>query len=487
MWQKACSLLVGTLYVGTSTAAQAAVRFEPMPPCDPVPGVVRDVRGEPVGGARVEVWYAATPDLRRLHRDHGPEWRALPSATTRADGGFVVHVPRFGPTRLRVSHEHHADHRWSGYAASREFDIRLDAARTVTGSVTMAHDGGAAAATVHAFARDTGERLGQARTDGDGRFRIDGLPPQPVELSVDAPSAVPPGDVVVDLTDGAVEHAFVLSRGLRLRGRVHQKDGGAVVAGATLHAGWHGAVLGRTNERGFFDVFGVVSARELHIAAEGLQRLCVTPTEPSGVQHLGRLELATGTVARGRVVDVEGRPVAGVPVCGVGFESTTGTYHRYVSRGVTAADGTFELRGLGYDETIPTLVAGGVGGLARVVRGGRDKRRLLEFGDVCIEPAKRVHGQLVDAAGAPVVGVRVVLFGTGGSEPFVDAVLRSPATIGWVLGGRECVTDHGGCFALSDLPSGDYVIDVRRQGAAGLHERLAVGDESPGPLRLQLR
>jgi len=111
------------------------------------------------------------------------------------------------------------------------------------------------------------------------------------------------------------------------------------------------------------------------------------------------IKLSRGRALRGRVVDQKGEPIQGVAI-GRG-ESYTLDDREPLQ---TLADGTFELRGLPFDEE--TVVSFGKSGFVtqeQKVRAGRDDVTV----EVTLLKGITVTGRVIDRAGTPAGGVRV--------------------------------------------------------------------------------
>ncbi len=156
---------------------------------------------------------------------------------------------------------------------------------------------------------------------------------------------------------------------------------------------------------------------------------------------------ATGAIA-GRVVDLQGRPVAGAEVWGV-------VYREKVGSTTTDAEGRFRLAGLKEDK--PVDVWAEAPGLARQRReglhvfAGRDH----DMGTLTLLPGTRIRGRTVDAGGRSVPGARIKL----GDYRFVLGHTISSDQTEWSLKG-----DADGRFVSPPLPSGDVHLLISSPG-----------------------
>ena len=163
------------------------------------------------------------------------------------------------------------------------------------------------------------DAYGVARTDGDGRFLIDGLGRGSYALSVEGSDflarrlddvALEPGDRRVDI---------VVSRGLRVEGRVISSPGGDPVADATLTFRRGGAELRTlaTDTAGSFVIDGLARGDrwDVEARAAGFGRLRLEEIEPSAASSTPLvLVLRPSARISGRAVDETGASVGGVRV-----------------------------------------------------------------------------------------------------------------------------------------------------------------------------
>lgn len=154
----------------------------------------------------------------------------------------------------------------------------------------------------------------------------------------------------------------------------------------------------------------------------------------------GKKTEATGALT-GRVVDLQGRSVAGAEVWGVFRRNRVATAR-------TGADGRFRLGPIGEDKPIDLWFE--APGFARRFReglhvfAGRDR----DLGDLKALPGTRIRGRLVDAVGKPIPGVRIAIQ----DYRFILGHTVNTDQLEWTIAG-----DADGRFVTPPLPSGKVI------------------------------
>jgi len=198
-----------------------------------VRGSVLDADGNPVPGALVIAEDEAPTDgLLFLHSEHS-YWLPV-RAETGADGRFTLEHVTPGQRSLRIEAEGFAtawvDGVSTGEGAREELVVRLGRGGAIEGRVERDDGGPWAEAEVVAVAMDQHERTRQsvalARTDGEGRFRFEHLPPIPM-LVVLLRSELQPDVRPVQVETGrSATCDFPAPReGTRVRGQLRAADG----------------------------------------------------------------------------------------------------------------------------------------------------------------------------------------------------------------------------------------------------------------------
>ncbi len=364
-------------------------------------GVVKDLSGGAIEGAQVSIL-------------------ELGFAYTDAEGRFRGWA-RPGAAYVYAEAEGYASKGEFGAAPGHLFTLYLTPESVLIGRVVRASDG-APIEGARVTANDPSS-YDATFTDVNGNFRIDRLNPGPYKPHAEADDAFGQAEEQVVLGLGETSAPLVV--------RAHPAvyvEGAVVVAGgeacdhanvSLMERGANRQVIATRTPDGLMRARGVLPGDyEMfvecpgYMAEESYPHVVVADANVTGL----RWAVTAGRAIRGRVVDAEGKPVAGVMVSG---EMEADPEHPRARRtdgwsGVaTDESGRFELAGL-----LP-------GGYALVVSGREVSRavpaRALEVNllegqdleDVVIElPATgEVQGSVRDANGRPLAGVTVALIG----------------------------------------------------------------------------
>ena len=314
-------------------------------PAEPFTGLVVDRGGKPVAGAEVRVLGggAGTAALVPL----ADRFRSG------ADGIFRFTAPEDAVIEARAD----------GYGAGR---TRIDFAARVSRKVTIRL--GPAAGELLAIEGTVQDRAGapvedalvsgvrkdrpsappaSARSDVEGRFRVDGLAPGTWVLTAARPGSAP-ASVTADA--GASGVRIRLGAGGALAGQVRDRRSGAAVAPFTVLVQGAEArglsVVDPTGAYAFDDL--APGAASVQVFAPGYApsaEVRVTIPEPGALPATQDFELAPGGTLTGVVVERgSGRPIAGARVEVEGAPPSLGVPVR--SEAQTGEDGTFTLLGL---------------------------------------------------------------------------------------------------------------------------------------------
>ncbi len=205
-----------------------------------------------------------------------------------------------------------------------------------------------------------------------------------------------------------------------------------------------------------------------------------------GDHDVGDLVLSRGGGLSGRVVDEEGRPLAGVIVGPAeGSQEPFGAKREdwalvsWLMRAETALDGRFHL-GHVWPGTKLQYVALGEGYSPRLFYPTVEEGADLNVGDLALSRGATISGQVVDADGHPLRGVtaRARWAKLNFTPPGDDTVLHEVSIQVWSVGvpSVERETDQDGIFVLDTLNQDRYRITLQRDG----YEPVRRTDVEPG-------
>ncbi|MCD6361270.1 MAG: carboxypeptidase regulatory-like domain-containing protein, partial [Armatimonadetes bacterium] len=303
-------------------------------------------------------------------------------------------------------------------------------------------------------------------SDEQGRFELTGLSytESPGTLAIEHPDyarhtirdlAPPP-----EGTD-ALTLDVTLDKGLAIAGKVIGPDGGPVVAAKVIFRGGSSWARTTTDANGRFMLDKIISGAPGHVVvqAESLapQARAATPGRDEAMPWLDFV-MEPGHTARGRVIDWEGKPIAGARVTpmavlpggpgGISVSQTTGTDR----------DGAFLLASLPADGVTVDVSFNG-----RTV-ANNVPLKIDDVTTIVLQPPGVIRGRVVDAdTGEPVTSFRVQVDYTrmGRAEGEVGP-LEIPE--GWYGSGRE-IHSPAGEFEIGDLTrNAGYALTVSAEG-----------------------
>ena len=280
-------------------------------------------------------------------------------------------------------------------------------------------------------------------TDGDGRFRIDGLPQGRYRPSAEAIGA-----------KGRVSESFVLGAGESASDLVialspaHHVQGRVTLDGKTVCKDGYVSLSEKTSGEGDdwrrIDAEGSVlfpalddGTYEVSLECDGIETYPKAPLVVDRNLDGVTWSVPRGLAIRGVVVDGDGRPLAEVTVRASGSDPSADTATNGYA--VSASDGSFTIAGLG--ATTYQLSADSVdhasapSPMSLSITAGRDTdgvRLVMPRGGI-------IEGVVVDTAGYPVASARVQ---SGGGAS------------------RFATTDGEGRFRLTGLTAGNVWINV---------------------------
>ncbi len=392
---------------------------------------VRDWKGLPVEGAEVVFLRRPRDSLpdRMIHDpafapDPGPPLGRL---RTDPDGRGRLYGIGAGTLRVRASAEGLCTVEDSVDltvgAEMPRVDFRLLPARTLEGRVRFASGEPVPGARV--LSGDISEGIVVAATDGEGRYRLDGLPPGLRGVSVVLGGRVSYDSGTLELPS-VRRFDIVLPKGCALRFRVLDGEGGRPVEGAWVHAqvsgedgaSWSASVQGVTDGAGGAAFAGLPPGRVCQWSAvkEGavaakMEVNAAWPTLLPDRETVVDAVLPPGGRVRGIVRGEDGAPLPGAEAYAAPVSGDYADWFHGVS-GRAGPDGSFVLAGLHPGPfTLGARERGfieGEGIRVEVPSGG-------EVGqDIVLRRGAVIEGTAVDEAGRPVKGLQSSLQDLGG-------------------------------------------------------------------------
>jgi len=431
-------------------------------------GRVLDGAGAGIAGAEVTLLASGTflnigDSLTRLPRTAitgaDGSFRFEDAASDQSSNAIVVRKPGFAPVRL-ANQRAGAVGKPIVLAPGRELagTVRLPDKKTPVKGALVRFEGSASSRWIAA--------------GDDGKFVVKDLPAGSGTLTVDA------GDAgwksVANLKAGAQAAPLnvVLEPVAVLEGRaVDAKTGRAVPRAKLVLRGGSGA-MARTGPDGKYRLKPLAPGR-YELAADDPRYVAFrrdTELHPSETKRLD-VVLVPGASMSGRVVDEDGRPVAGARgFVTRGSENPLMSLRRqFGNRGkaafTTAADGTFRASRLtpGENQRIETLhrdyVRATLGGLS--LEGGATRSGV----NLVMRKGATLAGLVRDANGAPLPGAEVAVRGSGNvTMRRGGAMMMTRPVVG--PGSERLKTGADGRFEVKGLATGEYGLVVTKPGYA---------------------
>ena len=371
-----------------------------------------------------------------------------------ADGSFEFEVPA-GEWNCRVQS---SDGSMSDgnmvtvtVGETSEIKITVESSNVVRGVVTDTngnHVAGAEVFVMQGGFPETPSREQYARTDGEGRFEVPGLPDRAIDLHVvhsdyaDTKISVDPGS-----TNEAREISVKLSAGASVEGRVTDSEGNGIAGEqVNLAMGWFDARSVYTNDDGSYR-FDAVKPGEYSVTtgpyeqgARGLTKRGIN-VGTEGVVRVDFENPAAGGSVTGTVT-MGGKPVAGAKVTVTdarGPERAVGV--------VTDESGRFEATGVQFGSVrVSATTSAGMRGNANanIPEGGSAPDVTIDIG------TSYVSALIVDAAGEPAAGCWVTIERADSEET------------GWGRVADNATSDGEGRFRSDGLQPGRYTVRVNR-------------------------
>ncbi|MDF1702209.1 MAG: carboxypeptidase regulatory-like domain-containing protein, partial [Planctomycetota bacterium] len=428
-------------------------------------GAVVDARGRGLRGARVRVVPVEPASLRGA-----PYADGAPLAATRTDrsGDFALEAVATGRwLRVLASLEGYATVGRLVSSAGAHLTLVLPPAGGLTLTLVDTEDKPVAEAEVHAGAGET--RL-TTTSNARGVARFEALPPGAVQVRILAPAHGGARAGPYTVRAGAMaEHVVVMARAVVLEGTVLDEDTGRPIDDAQVRVARPGqAAEAATNAQGRFGPLpggGVGERVFLATAAEGYAPIL----EPVHLRMAGTqtvvLHLRKAPPWEGRVLDAQGRPLAGATV-------------RYSSDGVAIAPrGTTTTTDELGRFTLPPPPVPAPGRRVVLLAEAGDALGALALRpdqlpptplDLVVERGASVTGRVVDAQGAGLAGVGIRLTPAWSKLPRqarTDAIVSRLHAFN-AVGNQGLATASGaeGYWRLDGVPAGPFVLRYRQGG-----------------------
>jgi hypothetical protein len=416
-----------------------------------VSGLVSDVGGGPIAGARV---IALEESLQAITGQTG-----VYITVSGDDGRYQLSLPD-GTFELSAHHDDYAQAKHDTEVAGKPVtvDFVLVPGGGIRGQV-IARDTGKPVPTAfvqaHAVHGDDDAADGMV-ADAEGKFVLHSLPPGSIAIEAAGPGYVSMQPTVVDLAIGEqVDGVRVLvDHALSISGRVVEKASQQGIAGVQVSAwamanGQHASAAGPTEADGAFEIVGVRPGSYILFAmADEKMPEIGKPIEVSDKDVTGVLiEVATGSTLSGRV-DPASRATVGLSLVGdIGIANFMEAIKALFVQTETDDTGAFVLKHAPAGKFV--LVArtreGPAGKLAVTISDG-DQSGLV----IALEKRAAISGRVVDTAGAPVAGMHVRAQRTDkeASEIVMEGVNHDGATSG-----------ADGAFKIVGLDAGKYRVE----------------------------
>ncbi|MEM8610000.1 MAG: carboxypeptidase-like regulatory domain-containing protein [Myxococcota bacterium] len=421
--------------------------------------------GKPLAGAEVSLAGSGfwPPKSQRSGEDGRFAWPRVPAGVyeLRATMGTLASSPAEGILL--------------GPSTQRVFGLRLVEGWTLSGEVRDARNGrGLADARIHVATGLLGAYARRAESRADGSFEVQGIVGDEPTVYVDLEGYVPSGpmratveapDLEVRLEPGATLEGIVVNdRGDPMRGVAVRAFGGDSARPVDLPSGDSlGVTAGPVPPISSSGVRQLALAQQAVTRADGRFRLArlrsgtytavatelgYAPAESEAVTlapgetYRGlRVAMVRGFELRGRVLDVRGRGLEGIPI------ELQLPSERLPRMTVSTSDGTFAFRAVRGDVEVRALPYDLQPAVASVAMDDGD-RRDVEL--VLTSELVTLRGRVVDELGDGVEGALVVASSSG-----TGARVR-----------RSAKTDREGNFAVPALPDPPYDVTVQHAGYA---------------------
>jgi hypothetical protein len=449
--------------------------------------IVESSTGAPIAGAEISLFAPTYGDWEVFEEAAtGPEG-AVDRARSDASGRFEFSVRPGARHGLRIAHDDFAPRSIPHAYGGQDLRIGLSRGGTVAGVVLV--DGAAAPGALLRFRTRTEGTLEEVRTAAGGRFgprRVRAGQVLVEVVAADAAAEHGAGRRRIEVEDGGhSEVEFRLTRAPTTAGRVVDAETGDPIAGAEVSpdADYERRVI--TDHLGQFrlsafptDFTGWFLRARAPGYGESVEHSTAGGDENEFELRLDFALRRAGSVS-GRIVDVLGRPLAGVRVAAISDGVPHPGWRVPLSiESETDASGRYLLAGIAKKRSWQLVVRRpGFGTKLYGFYFTPSSAAAIVLPDVALSPGTPLRGRTVDAAGEPVPGVEVrMLGGNDDRDAWVDAAFRDYAPD---LSTRITRSGPEGRFVFADVAAGTY--RLHGSGGSGTPTSVAVveGRETP--------
>ncbi|TAH39369.1 MAG: carboxypeptidase regulatory-like domain-containing protein [Planctomycetota bacterium] len=430
---------------------------------DELRGVVLDPKDQPLPGAEVLVSHAPAAGFGTLDLEYRDVRRLIASSRTDTRGEFRFPLESGPPYELDVRAPGLCTPRLVERHPGEYLEIRMSPAASLAGRVTRASDGEAVPDAYVRLFRYGGHREEYAKiTHDDGTYRFADLAAGIWMMELLPEALQPPSWTEVRLeAGGETRRDFALAEGEQIVGVVIDAQTQRPIAGAEISESWTFDRVTRSDEDGSFVLAGAGSEDfyELNARAPGYGRNEMSLQEHKERPVQVRIELIRAHGASGRVLSVEGLPMAGVYVAA----AASGWLHDV--QGIdwqtarTQEDGRFEIAGLRADAHHVLFVRHeGFATLVYEFPRSEQKPAMVDLGDIVLPRGGQIAGVVVDGSEAPVPDAEVTVYGNNADRDRLGQGIDQD--VNYYVSTREGRTDTRGRFRFSDLAAGQFRVSI---------------------------
>ncbi len=469
--------------LAASASRQAAAAVEPKAtrPAQPSPtelwGRVIDAQSKaPVANADIELLHCEADEFWNLDLQYGKRVTTLGRTQSDADGRFLFDVVRRAhPHRLRVQAAGYATVTVPDNMGGNDVTIELSSGASVTG-IVKCDERLLADIDVRIVVKGSAIELAQTRTDADGVFRCQGLPPARAILQVSSPEFEEVWKQL-DIEAGLVHQITIeMKAGKALRGRVVEATTGRPIAGAEVATSWTFKRAVSTDTMGRFLLKGLRDSDYLmcHVRAPGYAS--VRQSVSGKLDEECEIRLVQGGAVAGRVVDESGKPVPSAYVAvAADFAEQPGIQGCDWIPASMDNDGRFQVVSLLVDQHYWLLArAAGFGtrvyALPHIVGSGER----LDLGDVVLRAAGGIEGRVVDENGTTIPRASVSL--SGCNDDSKSWLASGEPTRVFQFEMRHSSTDALGVFRFAGLAAGQYSLRAEASWGSEVTQIVGVAD-----------